>query len=233
MAAKPATAIATPVDLKALMEKAAADAKAKEKAEAKFISFKSGVMSYNEQPAKDNKIQIVVLHSVFENDFFPDRYDPKKVVSPACWAVAHDEEDMGPDPDKVTKMISESCTDCEYNAWGSDLEGGKGKACKNVRRLALIQAAQMGDERPDLIFAKLPVTSVANWSKYVNQISNVVKRPAWGVITEMSVVPDAKSQFKVNFQFMGLVDDAHLEKMMELQASTIDDVLFGYPKNEQ
>ena len=227
------TAIATPIDMKKLMQESAAKAMEQEKPDNKFVSFKSGVLSYNGNAAKDNKIQVIIVGSAFENQYFPDRYDPNKVVSPTCWAVAHEEDDLAPYQDECTKAHHTDCESCDFNEWESDPAGGRGKACKNTRRLAMITLDQLGNPAADVVYARLPVTSVANWSKYVTQIGNVVKRPAWGVITEMSTVPDAKSQFKVGFQFMGLVEDEHLEGIHALYDKVYEDILFPNPRNPE
>jgi hypothetical protein len=228
------TNIAVPVDLKALMEKAAVQAMQAEKPDNKFISFKSGVLSYNGNVAPGNKIQVIIVGNCFENQYFPGKYDPNKLASPDCYAVAHDEDELAPVPEDCTKAVSPSCTDCPLNEWESDPNGGKGKACKNTRRLGMIVASQVGDSmNAEVAYARLPVTSVANWAKYVNQIGNVVKRPPWGVITEMSVIPDMKSQFKVCFQFVGIVEDQHLEDVHRLYDATYKAILFGYPKNDE
>jgi hypothetical protein len=53
-------------------------------------------------------------------------------------------------------------------------------------------------------FAKLdlPVTSVKNYSSYVNALAASANVPTWAAITEISVTPDLKTQFKVNFRPM-------------------------------
>jgi hypothetical protein len=217
------------------MEAAAQAAMQDEKPDEKFISFKSGVMTFNDQAAPGNKLQVVVVGSAFENAYFPGRYDPNKVKSPDCYAIALREEDLAPNVDDVTTAQAESCDDCPLNEWESDPAGGKGKACKNVRRLAVIQAFQVKDNAKalDVLYARIPVTSVANWSKYVTQIGNVVKRPPWGIVTEISVVPDAKSQFKVHFEFVELVEEPMLEPIYRIHKQLTEggDMLFGYPKN--
>ena len=226
-------AIAVPLDLKKLMAEAAARAVEEEKPDNKFISFKSGVLSLNGNAAKDNKIQVAIVGWCFENQFFPGKYDPKNIVSPECWAVGHVEDDLTPDPE-CNKVVAPDCYDCAYNEWESDLAGGKGKACKNIRRLAMILQPDIGKPmEADVLFARLPVTSVANWAKYVAQIGNVVKRPAWGVLTEVSVVPDMKTQFKVGFQFMGLIEDEHLEGIHTLYDKVYKDILFPNPRNPE
>jgi hypothetical protein len=228
------TNIAVPVDLKALMTKSAQETMQQEKPDNKFISFKSGILSYNGNVAPGNKIQVVIVGNCFENQFFPGKYDANKPLSPECYAISHEEDELAPIAEDCTKVVSDNCTGCQYNEWESDLEGGKGKACKNARRLAMITAPSLADlDNAEVAYARLPVTSVANWSKYVNQIGNVVKRPPWGVITELSVVPDMKTQFKVCFQFVGVIEDDHLEAIHSLYDRVRTEILFKYPKNDQ
>lgn len=225
------TQVAKPIDYAALMAQAAQQAMEQEKPDNKFVSFKSGVLSFNGAAAPGNKVDIVVLGAAFENQYFPHRYDPNKILSPDCYAVSHHEDDLAPIAEDCTAPFHTDCATCPNNAWESDPNGGKGKACKNTRRLAMVLASNIGDPSADIMYARLPVTSVANWSKYVTQIGNVVKRPPFGVITELSVVPDVKSQFKVCFQFKGLIDDQGLEMIVPLQEQASKDILFGYPKN--
>jgi hypothetical protein len=219
---------------KELMEQAAKSIMSTEQGDSNSISFQAGQLKFNGEVIPGNKTDVVIVHSIHENQFFPGRYDPKKIVSPACWAVAVAEKDMAPDPEKVTKAEATNCASCPLNEWGSDPDGGKGKACKNTRRLAMISASNLGDlEAAELAFARLPVMSVANWSKYVTQIGNVVKRPPFGVITELSVVPDSRSQFKVCFTFKGLVPDEVLEHAISLHEQAKTAILFGYAKNQE
>jgi len=170
-----------------------------------------------------------VLGFAHENQWFPGAYDPNKVVSADCWAVGYDEATMGPVLGKVTQIVNAAgCASCPKNEWESDPKGGKGKACKNTIRLGMVLLPNDPSEleNADFLFARIPVTSVANWNKYVQQIGNVVKRPPFGVITEMSTVPDMKSQFKVNFKFVQLLDDHWLEQVMPLAERMETELLF-------
>jgi hypothetical protein len=97
------------------------------------------------------------------------------------------------------------------NQWGS-AEKGRGKACKNVRHLALIPAVNEASEveGAELAVLKLPVMSVANWSNYVDKCAALYRRPPLGMITVVSTVPDAKSQFRVVFNAADKVNDGVL-----------------------
>lgn len=209
-----------------------------ERPDNKFISFKSGVLSYNDTPAPGNAIKCVIIGAAFENAYYPGKYDPKKVKSPDCWAISFDEEALVPGvddrgPTDLTDQQHEQCKGCWANEWESADEG-KGKACKNSRRLAVVFPPGLG-LGSDVIYAKLPVTSVKNWSKYVNQIASVVKRPTWAVVTEIKVVPDMKSQFQVLFSFVGMLEEVELEGAHNLYNSLIGDkkMLFGYSVNAE
>lgn len=116
------------------------------------------------------------------------------------------------------------CQGCWAHEWGS-AEQGRGKACQERRRLTIIPAGYY-TPRPrsrdldlqlftdpahfqsvDYAFLRLPVTSVANWAKYVQQLSANLRRPPHGVVTLIRVEPDPKTQLKVTFETIELVPD--------------------------
>jgi hypothetical protein len=185
-----------------------------EKPSGNWISFKSGILSVNGIAMKGNKAPVVVIHSIFENQLYADKYDPNNLQPPICYAFAEKDEDLKPHPDS-SKPQAASCAECPKNVWGSDPGGGKGKACKNVRRLAMISSNDLEEiSKAEVALAKLPVTSVKNWSSYANQIANVLKIPPLAVITEISTEPDAKTQFQVNFQLVDKIEDGEKIKAL-------------------
>lgn len=100
-------------------------------------------------------------------------------------------------------------------AWGSDPKGGRGKACKSARRLAVIPAGQITSleaiAKAEMAMLTLPVTSGKNWANYVNAIASQYQRPPWAVVTEVRVEPDMKSQFQVKFDVKGFIGEEYLE----------------------
>lgn len=54
------------------------------------------------------------------------------------------------------------CASCPHNQWGSDPDGGRGKACQNKRRIYLLRD---GDLFPILL--SLPSTSIRNFGDYL------------------------------------------------------------------
>lgn len=59
----------------------------------------------------------------------------------------------------------EECERCPLNAYGSDVKGGKGKACKNMRRIYI-----MRDGNPNFYMLTVPPTSIKEVNKTLNRI---------------------------------------------------------------
>lgn len=59
----------------------------------------------------------------------------------------------------------EDCEHCHYNAYNSDPRGGKGKACKNMRRIYMMRN---GD--PNFYLLTVPPTSIKEVNKTLNRI---------------------------------------------------------------
>jgi hypothetical protein len=205
-----------PVNWNEELAKSAKEIAKAERPSVSGISLKAGVMQLAGTPVPGNKLNCVIVASLHEQKYFPDRYDPNKIVAPACFSFSESGEDMAPHSAAKDKQ-SETCASCQHYQWGSDPNGGRGKACKAVRRLALLPASALLSEgvvnSSEMAILTVPVTSVRNWGNYVNQLSNEHARPPWAVLTEVSVVPDAKTQFKVLFTMKGIVSDEYLAAM--------------------
>lgn len=208
-----------------------------EKPTGNFLTFKSGMMLFNDTPVPGNKMLAVAIDYLFENAYFPNKYDPSKIVSPICYAFARKEGDLRPYIEAEDPQ-HESCDGCPRNEWGSDPDGGRGKACKNTRRIALLHQDSLTDEKTILEAAvaicKIPVTSVKNWSTFANQCATVLKVPPLAVIAEVSVVPDPKTQFQVLFKGTGVIkDDVILAALVAKQELVAKNIVVPYPKNKE
>jgi len=175
------------------------------------ISFKSGVMTYMDNAIPNNTLDCIVVDFVKERVYYTEKWSAKEVKPPACFALALPDADYFPHED-VPVPQSSACGPCPMNEWGSDPEGGRGKACKERRRLAVIPYPSKPEdvESSDMAVMSIPVTSLKNWGNYVNKVSATFLRPPWGVITRVSLKPDAASQFKVNFDCVGSLDEEYL-----------------------
>jgi hypothetical protein len=193
-----------------------------------FISTRSGRLSYNGAEIPGNAMNVIIVDHILENHYYEGRFDPDTPQSPVCFAFGEDEDDMVPHDKSVTPQCGD-CKSCPMNEFGS-ADTGKGKACKNIRRLAVIAEDGMDDiEGATLAFFKVPVTSVKAWAGFVRQVADTLGRPPLGVITEISVVPDAKSQFKVNFKVVEKIEDGDvLQALLAKRAQAATELVVPY-----
>ena len=84
------------------------------------------------------------------------------------------------------------CKDCPKNQWGSDPEGGKGKACKNMIRIYIVEE---GNAFPVLL--ALPPTSTGNWRDYMKRLAGKMKS-IYGVVTKVKLEKD-KSEGGISY----------------------------------
>jgi len=175
-----------------------------------FLSTKSGTLTYRGDAVAGNKLACVILAAPVERLYYSTRYDPAKIVGPDCFAIASIATGMAPNAASPQPQHS-ACEGCPKNEWGSSPTGGKGKACRETRRLLLIpsdaitsaesvKAAEVAALRP-------PVTSLKNYATYVQTIAASLRRPPLAVISEIAVVPDPKTQFKVTFNMLKAIED--------------------------
>jgi hypothetical protein len=204
----------------------------------KFFSMKAGVLSYDGTPMPGNRAAVIVIASTLENSYYPEAFVEGVPSSPVCFAFAEHEAALEPhnavDNDPYFERQHDTCQGCPRNEWGS-ARIGKGKACSNVQRLALIPAGNFVEKSTgrtksvefqgviedeahyaaaETAFIKLPVMSVKNFANYVKQLFGDLKRPPHGVFTEMWVEPDARSQFKVMFEVIDAIPNDLLGVIM-------------------
>lgn len=207
------------------------------------LSLRGGVFSIGGQTLGP-KIAVIVVDSIFENNFFNPNYpfDPDNPLSPMCYAMSRLKSDLTPHESMqadMTWFVPQSpwnmegnhpgpCSSCKKNEWGSS-ERGRGKACQNRERLFIIPAGYYQPPKPraapelhlfedpahfrtaDVIGLRLPVTSGESWAKYVTQLATSHRRPAYAVFTEITLIPDPKTQFKAAFELIEMVPDSLFE----------------------
>lgn len=207
-----------------------------------FFSTRGGILSWQDAPLPGNEMVVVILDSIFENVYYQERFNAEVQTPPTCFAFAREEGDLAPHVivSDMGQHQSDTCQNCEHNEWGS-ADTGKGKACRNTRRLAMVPAGQItrsGDielfEDPDHFasttvgFMKLPVTSVKGYANFVRQVAGALKRPPFGIVTRVSVVPDAKTQFKVLFEPVEKLADELMPTIMERREEVMATIDFPY-----
>jgi hypothetical protein len=191
-----------------------------------WVSLKGGRISIDGAEATDNQIDVIVLYHVLENQYYESDYDPDVPASPICFAFGRVAPDMAPHADCPAPQ-HDGCKGCPNSEWGSARKG-KGKACKEVRRLALITADEADDPTSDVRLLKIPVMSCKNWTGYVRHLADVLHLPPFAVLTRISLVPDPKSQFRVEFKYLVKVSEAHLPALLARKRSNEDNLMRPY-----
>lgn len=254
MAKKPTPGTAV-VDWEKEMEAQAAIAAAAQRASGgggKFFSMKAGQLSFDGNPMPGNRVAAIIIASTLENSYFDKPYTEGEKAAPVCFAFGTDESEMEPhtavDNDQYFERQNDVCAGCDKNQWGS-ARTGKGKACSNVQRLALIMAGTFSEkgsgrnrevafdgliddadhyEKAEIAFLKLPVMSVKNMAAYVKDLNATIKRPPHGVFTEIWLEPDARSQFVVKFEVIDKVPNELLQVIMARHAKEQEAIGFPY-----
>lgn len=148
-----------------------------EKSDIKFISIKGSKFSLGDDKL-GKTLSAVILASAYDNAYYDAPYDPEVIRPPACFAIAVDSNDMVPHETSPAKQSSD-CKSCPQNQFGSS---GKGKACKNGRRLLLASADNTGVDFDNTVSLRIPPTSLKNFSSYVRRVA-ASGLPIFSVVT--------------------------------------------------
>lgn len=184
------------------------------------ISVRGGYMTLNGVAVPNSELDCVIIASTFENQYYdPTKpFDPDNLQNPICFSMSLDGEEMVPDAKSVSVQNAD-CTTCPQMAWKSDPIRKKGKACKEKRKLAILPAGQMKDtnaiKKSELAVLAIPVTSVKNWSNYVNSLSEEHQRPPFAMLTTVRSRPHPRYQLEVTFELKGFVGEEFLGAVMD------------------
>lgn len=186
-----------------LAEAAARTLKREAPASGKVVKFSAAGVAVDGVQQPGGYLDMVVLETMEANTFYPGDFDSDNLQPPQCFAFGgFDETDEGGlIPHKASVDVqAKTCESCPMNEWGSASKG-RGKACKNSRWLVALRAEDLADAASaELRIIKLPVTSVKNWNAYTrNTLAVKMELPPYAVVTRVSTIPDAKSQYKVLF----------------------------------
>lgn len=212
VAARKSTAVATTDWQKKMEERANAQSARIEAAGGNYISIKNNEFTYQGADLGDD-LHVIVLGFVYYNEYFDIPYDSDNPSSPACYSIADIVADLEPAEDSPNKQC-DTCKDCELNVFGS-ADNGKGKACGNKRRIAVIAESDLDNDIGDIEIAiiKVPVTSGKAFDKYAKGINKTMRLPIDGVITSITFDEDEEWETLVFKSLAAVENEEHLEKI--------------------
>lgn len=138
----------------------------------------------------------------------------------AYWAMKYSGENNPPDCSSMDGKEGvdqdgnrRPCNSCPYNEWGSD-EDGRGKACKNMRRIYILREGEMFP-----LLLTLPPTSLKNFSNYLAKRIIGKGRRSYNVLTKVSLKKAVSSggitYSQASFALAGVLSEEDAKKMEE------------------
>jgi hypothetical protein len=193
-----------------------------------FIGTKGGQLTFQGAAVQGNVMDIIIVEHVLENAYYKGEYDPDSPQPPVCFALGRNDAEMKPH-EKSAEPQNATCKGCPHNEWGS-ADRGRGKACKNTRRLALIPESDLKDPVAALTaYLKLPVTSVKAFAGYVKNLVETMNRPPFAVVTTLKAEPDPKNQFKILTTLKSRITDPDVfEGLIEKHQLEREAIMFPY-----
>lgn len=173
------------------------------------ISTANKLFTLPDGTSNPGPMRVIILDYRNTRQYFPNPFNANNIKPPVCFAQAKAIPDLAPDP-SCEQPQHESCTECPLNAWGSDPNGGKGKACKNGVRLALTPADS--SISPVYILDVTP-TGLSSWNSLMSACNQLGQDPIQFIV-DISFSPTATYPSLV-FQTVG--ENARLEDVWPLR----------------
>lgn len=195
--------VGLPIDYLKTLAAEAKDAAALERPALSKLSTAAGMLKYQGEPVAGNNMDVVILYASYRNTYYSGAYDRNNIKNPDCFALSETDEGMAPHPNAAA-IQNPTCGGCWANQWKSDKKAdgtiGKGKACKESRRMVLMPAGALESvtavRAAELAILDLPVTSAKNYGAFVNAVAATIGVPSWAVVANVKVQP-SKNQFEV------------------------------------
>lgn len=208
-----------------------------ETAGSNIISIKGGVMQMNGDPIPGSEMDVVIIGVVTERRLYKTQYDPDVITLPACYAQSITGVDMRP-ASNAPEQQSESCRTCPMDQFKT-ASNGKGKACKESRKMLVIPVSNIDDEKKakgESGLISIPITSVKKfWGPYVKGLSAQHQRPPWAVVTTIKASPDNKTILRVEFTLKALLTEEQLAIVFPLVNPAEESLMspLDYETNEE
>jgi len=200
-----------------------------------FISTRNAQFKIDGQPVPGNQLAVVIVDSVICNTLYEDDFNPDSPAVPLCYAYGRDEDEMGPhddakDPYGNKALVGEeehfeeaaeegtNCSACPHNKFGTARKG-RGKRCKNGRRIAINPAGNMSKdgkfeafrdaaqfEKAPIKLLNVPPSSIVGYANFVKQVVNGLGVPPLQVFARMWIEP-GDNAYKVCFEALEKAPD--------------------------
>lgn len=157
---------------------------------------------------KGKEIEVVILDFAWFMVNYPGVFNANNPQSPDCFAVGRENPDSGKlvPHENVESPHAESCKECPKNEWGS-APSGKGKACKNQRRLIVLPPD--ATEASEAMTLYVSPGGLKHFDAYVSRLANEHKVLPVQVITRITF-DEHQTYPLLNFEMVGPHDNMNL-----------------------
>lgn len=170
----------------------------------------------NEDGDPRSSLEVVILKANpnLSKIYYEGGYTEGSSEKPTCYS----DDGVGPAYNAVSPQ-SDKCAVCPHNAWGSRIteNGSKGKACADLRRLAV---APSGDLTKPMLL-RVPAASLKGLTQYANML-NGRKAPYSAVLTKVGFDPEVAYQ-RMKFSPVRWLTADELEEVTQ----TVSDDIIG------
>lgn len=135
-------------------------------------------------------MRVVVLDWAAFNTFYDGQYNPNNPKPPSCFAVG-DRSNIAPG-DKVENPQAPACAGCPKNEWGSDPNGGKGKACKNQYRVAIIPADLETPDADSVYLLQVSPTGMKAFDGFVRKAARDLQQLPLALAVDIGFDPNVE-----------------------------------------
>lgn len=141
--------------------------------------------------SEGTSLTCVIVDFVSANMYYDSPFQKDTPGAPACFAIGLEPSTLAPS-DKSPAKQNDTCAPCPQNQFGSAPTGGKGKACRNTRQLAIVaapaEAGVVNDQQGPVWLLSVPPTSLRAFDAYVNRLRLSKTIPS-AVVTEITMDP--------------------------------------------
>jgi len=175
------------------------------------ITIKGKSFHFPDGQTSQGPIQLIVLDYRNLYRYFKEAYNPQKLASPSCFALSKSLEGMAPH-ESAPDPVSDVCKGCPMNEWGSASQG-KGKACKNNVKLAVVAPDATIDTDPFSLIVS--PTGLKSWSSFVNGLA-VMGRVPIQAVAEVSFDPQ-QAYPTLKFKAVAAVEEEKITMLFGLR----------------
>lgn len=148
------------------------------------IKLAAGKMTLPNGTITAGPIDVVVVDFVAMNNFYPGEFDRNNIKPPVCFAIGTNPLKLVPSANSPEPQAA-SCAECPMNAFGSK---GKGKACNNERKLAVLPPGAEADT--PLWTLKVATMGVKGFDSFVGAVARTFQSAPVSVVTTVSLNPN-------------------------------------------